>query len=90
MLMVRASAEGKEGRFIRDELVTRLWEDNTERIRLLAVRTKPITLNLIAASIIHNASSFFIFILTANSQQRSKNGIKRTESNVHGVNPFLR
>lgn len=35
--MVRASAEAKEGRYIRDELVARLWEDNTERIKLLAV-----------------------------------------------------
>lgn len=63
MLMVRASAEGKEGKYIRDELVTRMWEDNTERMKLLAVWRR-IAVNLIDTLIINwnHRFSFISFV----------------------------
>jgi len=35
MIMVRAMAEGKEGRILRNEVVARMWEDCETRLKLL-------------------------------------------------------
>lgn len=38
--MVRLSAEGREGKFVRDHMMVSLWEDVNKKSKKLGVRTR--------------------------------------------------